>query len=235
LRKSDRIKVLIAPHSFVDAPHAYGENLFPDFYAWMDFLGKISEATDYDWYVKTHPDCFPVDAEVVAWFVEKYPRFTLLPADTSHHQIIGEGINFALTIHGTIGFEYAALGVPVINGSPNNPHAAYGFNIHPKSLDEYQSLLRNLAAVRLDINVQEVFEYYFMHNMFNTENWLFKDYRGISNLVGNDPMSPEWFSAWMSEWSRVRHRQIIDALGAFAESGEFRLGLAEPKEESSNV
>jgi len=230
LRKSDRIKILIAPHSFSDSPHSYGLNLFPDFYVWMDFLGKMSEATDYDWYIKTHPDCLSEDLRIIDQFVKKYPQLTLLPSDTSHHQIIEEGISFALTIYGTIGFEYAALGVPVINGSSGNPHVAYGFNIHPKSLDEYQNLLRNLAAIRLDINVHEVFEYYFMSKIFTTENWLFKDYRRTNHLVGNHPMSPVWFSAWLGEWSRTRHRESIVALGAFVESGEFRLRRAEPKE-----
>ena len=30
-------------------------NLFPDFYEWLIFLSKISENTDYDWYIKDHP------------------------------------------------------------------------------------------------------------------------------------------------------------------------------------
>ncbi|MCJ7777241.1 MAG: hypothetical protein MUP16_02860, partial [Sedimentisphaerales bacterium] len=55
LAESPRIKILITTHCFFDSPHPYGVNLFPDFYEWLTFLGEISEKTDYDWYIKTHP------------------------------------------------------------------------------------------------------------------------------------------------------------------------------------
>ena len=29
-------------------------SIFPDFYQWLLFLGKVSKKTDYDWYIKTH-------------------------------------------------------------------------------------------------------------------------------------------------------------------------------------
>ncbi|TRZ93415.1 MAG: hypothetical protein D4R84_10350 [Rhodocyclaceae bacterium] len=99
LRESPRKKILIATHCFFDSPHSYGNNIFPDFYEWLDFLGKMTNETDYDWYIKTHPDYLPGTREVIDSFVAKYPRFTVLPADASHHQIIAEGIDFALTVY----------------------------------------------------------------------------------------------------------------------------------------
>jgi len=227
LKKSDRVKILIAPHSFVDAPHAYGINLFPDFCAWLDFLGEMSESTDYDWYIKTHPDCFPEDPVIVGQFIRKYPKFTLIPSDTSHHQIIEEGINFVLTIHGTIGFEYAALGIPVINASRNNPHVAYDFNFHPATLGEYRDLLENLDRAKLRINIDEVYEYYFMHNIYTTEDWLYRDYKKTEASIGPKrmPMSPKWYSAWMEEWNPRRHREIIQSLNVWLDSGDFRMDL----------
>jgi len=235
LKRSDRIKILIAPHSFSDSPHSYGINLFPDFYEWLEFLGRISELTHYDWYVKTHPDFLAMDAKVVEMFVKKFPRFTMLPADTSHLQIIEEGINFALTIHGTIGFEYAALGIPVINGSFNNPHAAYDFNIHAKSVDEYRNTLLNLATVKLKINRQEICEYYFMRNLYTTENWLFKDYREAAHLVESASGSSVWYLAWLREWSRARHYEIMADLRDFVKSGESRLRVAHRNVKATDI
>ena len=164
LIKSNRTKVLIATHCFFDSPHSYGNNLFPDFYEWFDFLGKMTLETDYDWYVKTHPDYLPGTIDVINSFIEKYPKFRLLPADSSHHQIIAEGIDAALTCYGTIGFEYAALGIPVINASLNNPHIAYSFNLHPKNINEYEEIIRSIDKIDLNINKNEVYEYYFMKN-----------------------------------------------------------------------
>ena len=146
-------------HCFFDAPHPFGINFFPDFYEWVIFLGRISEKTDYDWYIKTHPYFLPENDEVLEEIVRKYPKFTLLPKETSHLQIIEDGIDFVLTVYGTIGSEYAALGIPAINASMCNQHIAYNFNIHPKTIQEYEDILMNLTDQKLDIDINKVYEY----------------------------------------------------------------------------
>ena len=50
-----KIKILIASHSFYDSPNGLGKILFPDFYEWLKFIGELSNKTDYEWYLKTHP------------------------------------------------------------------------------------------------------------------------------------------------------------------------------------
>ena len=162
LRPSERKKILIATHCFFDSPHSFGKNLFPDFYEWMEFLGEISARTDYDWYIKTHPDYLPGTKDIIDCLVARFPKFTLLPSESSHKQIVAEGIDVALTCYGTIGFEYAALGVMVINASLNNQHIAYGFNLHARDVNHYRELLLNLQDLELSIDRNEVYEYYFM-------------------------------------------------------------------------
>lgn len=229
LKTSDRQKILIALHCFFDSPHSYGVNLFPDFYEWLDFLGSISEETDYDWYLKRHPDVLPGNEKVVDYFLRKYPKFVLLPQDSSHHQIIKEGINVALTVFGTIGFEYAALGVPVINASACNPHVAYDFNIHPKSVEEYGYILRNLKSLDVKIDRDEVYEYYFMNFIYNTENWLFNDYSKMIKTLGgySEQFTPRVYDYFLREWSVGRHKEILETLENFVESGDFRLRQVE--------
>jgi hypothetical protein len=226
IKESPRTKVLIATHCFFDSPHSYGKNLFPDFYEWLDFLGKLTLETEYDWYIKTHPDYLAGTMEVIESFIKKYPQFHLLPADSSHHQLIAEGINVALTTYGTIGFEYAALGVPVINASLNNPHIAYNFNIHPKSVGEYCEILKNLDHINLKIDRNEIYEYYFMRHIYNTNDWLFGNYKKMEEAVGgySGQFTSKVYGAWMQEWSSARHSDIIATLDSFVESGDFRLG-----------
>jgi hypothetical protein len=160
LRQTDKKKILIATHCFFDSPHSYGKNTFPDFYEWLDFLGKMTNCTDYDWYIKTHPDFLPGTKEIIDRFIARYPKFNLLPSDASHHQIIAEGINLALTSYGTIAFEYAALGIPVINASMNNPHIAYDFNLHAPDPETYRRLLLDLDKLDFHIDARQVYEYY---------------------------------------------------------------------------
>jgi len=228
LKESTRTKVLIATHCFFDSPHSYGNNLFPDFHEWLDFLGQMSMETDYDWYIKTHPDYLAGTKEVIDSFIKKYPKFHLLPADSSHHQIIAEGINVALTTYGTIGFEYAALGVPVVNASLNNPHIAYNFNLHPKNIEEYREILRNIDHIDLNIDKNEVYEYYFMKHLNSTSDWLFGNYRQMEDEVGgySEQFTPKVYGVWVRKWTREKHDRLITVLNTFVESGDFRLGGA---------
>jgi hypothetical protein len=225
LRQSPRKKILIATHCFFDSPHSYGNNIFPDFYEWLDFLGKMSVDTDYDWYIKTHPDYLPGTKEIIDNFITKYPKFTLLPADASHHQIIAEGIDVALTVYGTIAFEYAALGIPVINNSLNNPHIAYNFNLHPRDVEDYRHLLLNLDTLDFSIDRQEVYEYYFMRFIYNTEDLFFDSYDDVIDELGgySEQFTPAIYEKWLEEWSPKKHNLIISALQTYIRSGDFRM------------
>jgi len=225
LEQNNRKKILIATHCFFDSPHPYGINLFPDFYEWITCLGEISERTDYDWYIKTHPDFLPGNAEVIDYFLEKYKRFKLLPADASHHQIIAEGIDVALTVHGTIGIEYATLGIPVINASQFNPHIRYGFNAHPETVEKYVECLENLDSFKLPIDENEIYEYYFMKHLYYSNDWLFDDYKQMEQEMGGyrGQFSSKSYDYFLDQFTQKKHQEIIKALDVFVESGEFRM------------
>ena len=47
--------------------------------------------------------------------MSRYPRFALIPSETSFHQLADEGIQFALTCYGSIGHECPLLDIQVIN------------------------------------------------------------------------------------------------------------------------
>jgi len=223
LRESPRIKILVATHCFFDNPHPYGVNLFPDFYEWLTFLGTISEKTDYDWYIKTHPDFLPGNIPIIEEFVKRYPKLALIPSETSHLQLIEEGISFALTVYGTIGFEYAALGIPVVNASLCNARIRYNINIHPKSIEEYERILLSLPEQKLDIDMNEVYEAYYMFYLNKTENWLFQDYEGFLKNIGgyNKQIGSVSYDKFLEEFSRQRHEEIKLSLKKFVDSGEY--------------
>lgn len=225
IHESPRKKILIATHCFFDSPHSYGNNLFPDFYEWLDFLGQISTNTDYDWYIKTHPDYLPGTMQIVDEFIGRYPKFKLLPADASHLQIVAEGIDVALTVYGTIGFEYAALGVPVINASLNNPHIAYNFNLHAQDLENYRSMLLHLDELEFMVDLDQVYEYYFMRYIYNTQDLFFSSYETMVDKLGgySQQFSAEVYNKWLEEFTVEKHQTIQAALRRFIQSGDFRM------------
>lgn len=225
LNQSPRKKILIATHCFFDSPHSYGRNIFPDFYEWLEFLGKISKEADYDWYIKTHPDYLPGTMEIIKSFVARYHKLTLLPANASHHQIIAEGIDVALTVYGTIGFEYAALGIPVINCSLNNPHISYNFNLHPKDVEEYRRLLLGLDTLEFKFDKNQVYEYYFMQYMYNTNNLFLDSYETTIEALGgySAQFTDAVYEKWTEEWTEEKHSKIKSAITGFIASGKFRM------------
>ena len=66
-----------------------------------------------------HPDPLPGTEVIIREILEEFPRITFIPPETSHHQLVKEGIDFVLTAYGTVGHEYPALGVQVINAGYN--------------------------------------------------------------------------------------------------------------------
>ncbi len=223
VKKSPKVKILIATHCFFDSPHPYGINLFPDFYEWLTFLGEISEQTDYDWYIKTHPDFLPGNAAVIDELVSKYPKFRLIDARTSHHQLIEEGIDVALTVYGTIGFEYAARGVTVINASKCNPHIAYDFNLHPQTVSEYEEILLGLPDCELSIDINKVYEYYYCKYLSSFDDWLLDDYHQFIEKIGGrlNQVGSVSYSQFLSEFSLSKHQGVIRTIEKFIESGDY--------------
>ena len=90
------------------------------------------------WYIKTHPDFLPGNLEIINELKKYFKNIKILPSNTSHHNIINSGIDFVLTVNGSVGIEYAYNKIPVINASINNPNINYNYNIHPKSIKEYK-------------------------------------------------------------------------------------------------
>lgn len=232
LSKSCKPKILVAAHCFFDNPHSYGVNLFPDFWEWLDFLGRFSESSDFEWYLKSHPDVLPGNIEVLEEFCKRYENFHLLDPETSHHQIISEGISAALTVYGTIGIEYATLGVPVINASANNPHIAYGFNYHPRTVAEYTRLIKAIPDLRAIGSREEIEECYFMRHHYGNGNLYIKDWpEALASLGGHESQfSPIVYSAFLSRLTRKQHLSTLRVLRHFVDSGNHRLYFYEHPE-----
>lgn len=182
LDKSEKIKILICPHIFDEDEWLNGEQICDNNYiSWLEFLGRMSEETDYDWFMKLHPDEGERGKKLMQKFVELFPKIKLLPSDISPLDIKNAGFKYVLTIAGSVGHEYPLLGIDVINAG-NNPHTSFGFNISPKDKEEYKNILLNISEYSAIANSEEISEFfciyylYFKRNNFSYEvRNLFKD------------------------------------------------------------
>ncbi len=165
LEQNDKIKLVICPHSLSDDIHC-GWSVFGCFMEWLVHLGELSNRTDYDWYLKPHPAYFPNDVQLHADFVKHYPRIKMIPAMTPPKQLKEEGVKFAFTIYGTLGHEYPALGIQVINAG-NNPHVAFDFCHNPRTPEEFDELIFKLPELAdKPVDMQEIYQFYCIHFLY---------------------------------------------------------------------
>jgi len=227
LRNKNPIKILIAPHSFYDSPHGIGKNLFPDFYEWLEFVGELSNYTEYEWYIKTHIGMGERDKNTIDDFVLRYDKIILIPVDTSHHQLIVEGINIVLTIYGSIGLEYAAAkNITVINASLNNPHISYDFNIHPKTIDELKNIILNLDKyVNNKVNSDDVYKCYYMKYLDNKHDIFHSNFQSLIKKMGGyeSLFSSKFYENWINYYTPDIHSKIDKNLKKFVLSKEYKI------------
>ena len=227
---SKKIKVLICTHCFFDNPHGYGGMIFLDFFEWLNFLGEISKKTDYDWYIKTHPDYLPGTLETIRKIIRKYPKFKLLPPDTSFHQLAEEKINFALTCFGSVGHELPMLGINVINCA-YNPHIAYDFNWHARSKEEYEKILKNLPKLEKKISFEEIYEFFYIHYYYTyVDNLFFNSYNDYVDKVNKENNSRiEGYKYFLSEFNMKYHKKIVSDVNEFLDSNKKNFFLKGPE------
>ena len=126
------------------------------------------------------------ERKVVKNIIKDYKNITLLPANSTHNQIIKEGIDAVFTVHGTIALEYALFNVLTVNASLNNPHINYNFTLHPKNRIELEKIIYKIKTFkkRAKINKREIYEFYSIKNIFFSKNWLLEDYDEVVRDLG---------------------------------------------------
>jgi len=220
-KQNSKLKVLVATHEFYDSPNCYGGLLFIDFYEWLLFLGDVSKKTDYDWYIKTHPDVMEKSKTILQRFVRDFPNFTLVPEETSFHQLANEKIKFVLTCYGSVGHECPLLGMNVINAG-NNPHMGYTFNWHPKSTGEYLDLLLNLNSLSKRTDFHDIYEFYFMHYKKEgiIDDWIYPSYKMLVDQYSEKfRFGSEIFPYFVKSLSDEKHLKIIQNMTNYINSG----------------
>ncbi len=223
LSKTKKFKVLIAAHQFNDAVHVYGKFLFTDFYEWLDFLGKCTNKTNYEWYIKFHPSEYKSNYKYIKYFAKKYPKFNVLPIDVTNNQLIEEKINIILTVYGSIGHEYPLFGIPVVNASKTGPHKLFNFNIYPRDMKHYKKIITNLDKVPL-VKIKKIQKnlhiYYLMR--FLMEYSLIDGFK--DKIIKFGPNYPKKiYEIFLKQFSKKRNKMIIKVYKDYVNSKKFRV------------
>ena len=167
-RNTKKKKIILFSHCFFDEPHRFRNMLFSDFYQFiLKTCQYIALNKDLELYIKPHPNGIDGNKfffQKLKKFFISYDNIIFLNSDINNHEIINSKPDLALTVHGTIAHELAYHKIPVINAG-DNPHINYSFSLHPKNLDEYFYLLKNIKICRKKINFTKkpIYEFIYMH------------------------------------------------------------------------
>ena len=224
LQAKKKIRVMIAMHTFTDSPHVYGCNFFTDFYEWLKFLSNIMKITDYEWFIKPHPNNIINNFNEIKEFVNNNPKIQMIPHDLKISDIKKLKIDFVLTIFGTVASEYPALGIKVINASRNTPFKFFNFSKTPKNIKEYRNILLKLNYYKYKINIKEMYIFHFMNNIYYTRNYLTPKFdffinKKIKNY--NNVFSDIFYDSWIKNTTEHRFCENKKQIKNFIESREY--------------
>ncbi len=217
LKQNEKIKVLIATHNIGDAHNAFGKSYFEDFYEWLMFLGSISEKTNYDWYLKDHPyysdlryaTSLDRTYNLSKKIEKKFKNIKRLDPNLSHHQLREEGINFVLTIYGTISWEYAYYNVPVLTATNSCPTMNFNFNYHSSNKKNYEKNLMNLNNISMKIDRDEIIKFYISRYLiFNHDN-LMKNFSNFLNDTSKNFDSYDSHDFYEYVYNNITKKDII--------------------------
>jgi hypothetical protein len=224
-----KIKVAIYSHQFSDSPHVLGNHFFPDFFEWFKFLEIIIKKTDYEWYIKCHPNQDEITKKTIQEFVKRNPNINLLGKSISNFCLVQKKIDFALTVFGTVASELPFFGIKVINASRNNPHYDYNFCINPKNVSEYKAILMNLSANKFKINIKDLYEYHYMKQNYQlqTNNSIFfnsQDYlKYVKEIRRPIYWTNECYRIWLNNFSEQQHKRIKVMIEKFIGSNSYMI------------
>ena len=79
--------------------------------------------------------------------------------------------------------------------------------------------------VKHKINVNDVYEYYYMKHLHYNKNWLFKNFEKFTSVFSSNMArtSSDIYLYWLDNWTEKRHEEILDSVNEFIISGNYRI------------
>jgi hypothetical protein len=229
IKKSKRLKVFIFAHSFFDSPHVFGKFLFTDFYEWLKFLKNVSLETDYDWYIKPHPNSRgDLDLSIIKQLF-KNSNIRIVLDQLSLNSIFRSGIDCILTVHGTIASEFSYYGKKVINASYINPHKDYKFSFTPKNISSYKKMIKNLDKNKFLVNKKELYEFHYMKSSYYSDHIFFdNDFLYKSRKFGKRDVlyTERAYDLCINNYTKEFHNKINIILTNFINSNDYCINIS---------
>ena len=158
---------------------------------------------------------------------KKYKNLIKLPPDTSHNQLINEGVNFVLTMYGSVQFEYPYFDIPVLTASKNTPTINYNFCIHSKNLKEYEKNILKLTKKKIKVDKKQIKEFYFMNFVFHNQDIVYPLYTKFNKINKKWDLywSEKFYKYWCDNFNDKQHLQVFTVIDNFVKSNDITVNI----------
>ena len=164
--------VIIFLPDFSDAPHAYGNFVFDDFFHWIHETLEFLKLNNLTVAIKEHPNAWIYSSTLFLKELKiKYKKLVWLSKHISNKAIFNKKPKFGISPHGTVLHELAYHKIIPIAAGPN-PYMSYNFVFTPKNKKDYFSLIMRAAQKKLRLKKnfkKEIAECYYMYFLNNND------------------------------------------------------------------
>ena len=158
---------IIMCHAISDFPHI-DSSIYEDYYIWLDrLLDLIKDNNQVNWLIKPHPTSYMYAEEGVVEKLLKEKNILnvkLVPNNMSTASL-KEFTDIILTVRGTVGLEFALLGIPTLNAGKGF-YSGYGICYEPNTEEEYKKYLDNILEIAKPLTEKQIRDasilYYFI-------------------------------------------------------------------------
>lgn len=156
-------------HDFFDSAYDYRSSLFEDLFSWADFTLDFISRNRLNIGVKPHPNQISEGQEVVNFLKRKYEGVYWIDPSVSNSNLI-RNTHCGISVFGSILVELAYAQKPSI-AAGDHPGASFNISYMPKSIGEYEDLLRNVDRLTaFPLAKEEAIDFYVAHNLLVSED-----------------------------------------------------------------
>lgn len=163
--KKKKIKGVLFLQDFFDAPAAWGQNVFDDYYLWTLYSLMIIKKYNLPIAIKPHPNApyFYTDTvKITENLKKKYSDLLWLNPKTSN-KIILSNIEYGISATGSVLFELAYHKIKSLSCG-RHPAEKFNFSINAKSKSEYKRLLINIGKInKKNFSNNDLYIFNYMH------------------------------------------------------------------------
>ena len=195
---SSKPKIIILPSCFFDSVNFFRHSLFIECSDWLDFVLNYAQKTDFDWYIKPHPDGKVGNEEILKKLKKKYPFLKILNREVSNYSFKKYKFCSMFTWRGSAIGEFTYMNIPSVAAS-DNFHISYEFGRPAISKKILRDKILNADKLKLKYKKNDLLEFNYMYNFDASRDWKVKNFfsRKIPSKIQKYNESNNFFSEYL--------------------------------------